>query len=81
DPALDQVEDLLALGQRDARGREILELVGMQMQRLSDQERGFGDGISGAVREHQFGRVEAAHRVAQEIEQGVELARADLRHF
>ncbi|MGY3440314.1 hypothetical protein ACVW17_000315 [Bradyrhizobium sp. USDA 4473] len=81
DPPLDQVENLLAFSEGDARGGKILELVGMQMQRLADQERGFGDRIGGAVREYELGGVEAAHRVAQEIEQGMKLAGADLRRF
>ena len=53
----------------DARGREGLELVGMQMQGLADQEGGLGHGIGGAVREHELGLDEAAHRIADEIEQ------------
>ena len=78
DAALDQVEDLLALGRGDARGRKGLELVGMQMQRFADQEGGLRHRIGGAVREHQFGLDEAADRIADEIEQRQQFAGADL---
>ena len=54
---------------RDARGGKALELVGMKLQRLADEERGFGDGIGGAMRKREFGFVEAAHRIADEVEQ------------
>ena len=54
DAALDQIENRLGLGRGDPRGRERLELVGMQMQRFADQERRLGHRIGGAVREHQF---------------------------
>ena len=65
----------------DPRGRKGLELVGMQMQRFADQEGGLRHRIGGAVREHQFGFDEAAHRIADEIEQRPQFAGCDLGQF
>ena len=70
DAAADQVENGLGLKPGDARVGKGLELVGMQMQRLADQEGRFRDGIGGAVRELELGLDEAAHGIADEIEQG-----------
>ena len=51
------------------------------MQRLADQEGGFGNRIGGAMREHQLGFDEAADGVADEIEQRQQFARTDLGKF
>src|SRR3954468_7749382 len=57
---------------------KLLELVGMQMQGLADEEGGLRQGISGAMREDEFCLRKAAHRVADKIEQSVQVAAADL---
>ncbi len=71
----------MAFGRRDARGRERLELVGVQMQRLADQEGSLGNRIGGAMREYQLGLGEAADGVADEIEQRQQFAGTDLGGF
>ena len=48
------------------------------MQGLADQEGGFRHRIGGAMREDQFGLDEAAHRVADEIEQASRVRRPRL---
>src|SRR5437868_2845558 len=79
--SLDQVEDFLRLRRGDARMGKLLELVGMQMQRLGYQERGFGNGIGGAMGEDEFCFRKAAYGVADEIEQCLQLAGGDLRRL
>ena len=66
---------------RDAGVGEGLELVGMQMQGLANQEGRFSDRIGRAVRERKLGLDEAAHRIADEIEQREKLATAHFRGF
>src|SRR6185436_13169607 len=44
---------------------------------LADEERGFRDGIGGAVGKHESGLRKAAYGVADEIEQGQQFARRD----
>ena len=73
DAPRNHLEDGFGLARRDPRGRERLEPVGMKMQRLADQECSLGHRIGGAVREHQFCLDEAAHRIADEIEQRQQL--------
>ena len=73
DAPCNHLEDGFGLARGDPRGRERLELVGMKMQRLADQECSLGHGIGGAVREHQFCLAEAAHRIADEIKQREQL--------
>ncbi len=51
------------------------------MQRLADQEGGLGSRVGGAMRKHQFGLGEAAHGIADEIEQRQQFARTDLGEF
>jgi len=53
----------------------------MKMQGLADQERGFGDGIGGAVRKGKLRFLEAADGIADEIEQGQQFAAWQFRHF
>ncbi len=65
----------------DARGRKILELVGMQMQRFADQECCFRPRIGGAVREYQLRLRKAAHGVADEIEQRPQFAGRHIARF
>ena len=43
-------------------------------------KRGLGHGVGGAVREHQLGLDETAHRIADEIKQRQQLAGGDLRN-
>ncbi len=62
DAALDQSEDLFAFRRGDARMGKLLELVGMQVQGLADEERGFRDGIGGAVGEDEFGLAQSGLR-------------------
>jgi hypothetical protein len=75
---LDQSKDLFAFRRGDARMGKLLELIGMQVQGLADQEGGLRDRIGGAVREYESGLRKAAYGVADEIEQGQQFARRDL---
>lgn len=73
---MDEIDDELAFRCCDAGVREGLELVGMQMQGLANQEGRFSDRIRGAVRERKLGLDEAADRIADEIEQREKLGTA-----
>ena len=73
DSRLDQVEQLRTLGGRNARGRKHLKLIGMQMQRLANEKRRIRHRIGGAMRERHISRNEAAHRIANEVEQRQQL--------
>src|SRR5246127_4626756 len=65
-----QLQDLFRLKGGDAGGGKALELVGMKMQRLCDQKRGFGDGISRAMSKDEACLIEAADCEADENEKG-----------
>ena len=71
---MDEVEQGLAFRGGDPRVGKGLELVGMQMQGLADQERGFRDWIGRAVGEGKLRLDEAADGIADEIDQGEQLA-------
>ena len=77
DALVDQRKDFCSLMRRDARIGEHLELVGMQMQRLADDERRFRHRIGGAVGEYHSGLDKAADSVAHQIEQRQQLAGLD----
>ena len=81
DALMDEVEDGLAFRGRDARVGKGLELVGMQMQGLADQEGGFRDRIGRAMGKGELRLGEAAHRIADEIDQREQLAAADFREL
>src|SRR5262249_46604539 len=49
DAATDQVKNFPGLDPHNARGGEALELVGVKVQRLADQERGLAEGRGSVV--------------------------------
>ena len=81
DAAPDHIDERLGLARGDPCGGKALELVGMQMQGFADQEGRFRHRIGRSVREYQLGFDEAAHRVADEIEQRHQFAGGDFRNF
>src|ERR1043166_3371363 len=58
---------------------KLLELIGMQMQRLADKERRFCDRIGSAMGKNELCFTEPAHGVTDEIEQRLQFAGGDLR--
>ena len=78
---MDEFEQGLAFRRGNARVHKALELVRMQMQRLADQEDGFRDRIGRAVGEGEVCFREAAHGIADEIDQREQLAATDFRNL